>query len=52
VTNPVSSLSTGEIIASFAAFWIVYLGLFTAWVAPDRARGPQGPRRDAQPGRQ
>ncbi len=32
VANSASSLSTGEIIASLAAFWIVYLGLFTAWV--------------------
>ena len=32
VTNSTSSLSTGELIASLAAFWIVYLGLFAAWV--------------------
>jgi cytochrome d ubiquinol oxidase subunit I len=32
VTNSVSSLSTGELIASLAAFWIVYLGLITVWV--------------------
>ncbi len=32
VTNSTSSLSTGELVASLAAVWIVYLGLFTAWV--------------------
>jgi cytochrome d ubiquinol oxidase subunit I len=32
VTNSVSSLSTGELIASLAAFWIIYLALFSAWV--------------------
>jgi cytochrome d ubiquinol oxidase subunit I len=32
VNNSVSSLSTGELIASLAAFWIIYLALFSAWV--------------------
>jgi cytochrome d ubiquinol oxidase subunit I len=32
VTNSVSSLSTGELVASLAAFWIIYLALFSAWV--------------------
>ena len=32
VTNSVSSLSTGELIASLAAFWIIYLALFSTWV--------------------
>ena len=32
VTNSVSSLSSGELIASLAAFWIIYLALFSAWV--------------------
>jgi cytochrome d ubiquinol oxidase subunit I len=32
VSNSSSSLTTGEVIASLAAFWIVYLGLFGAWV--------------------
>jgi cytochrome d ubiquinol oxidase subunit I len=51
VTNSTSSLSTGEVIASLAAFWIVYLGLFAAWVrqivrevrkGPDELPGYQG----------
>ena len=32
VNNSASSLSTGELIASLAASWIVYLGLITVWV--------------------
>jgi cytochrome d ubiquinol oxidase subunit I len=32
VTKSTSSLSTGELIASLAAFWLVYLSLFTAWI--------------------
>jgi cytochrome bd ubiquinol oxidase subunit I len=32
VTNSPSALSTGAVIASLAAFWVVYLGLFAAWV--------------------
>ena len=38
-----SSLSTGELIASLAAFWIVYLILITAWirqVVREVRRGP------------
>jgi cytochrome d ubiquinol oxidase subunit I len=51
VTNSTSSLSTGELIASLAAFWVVYLTLFTAWVrqvvhevrgGPDELPGEQG----------
>jgi cytochrome d ubiquinol oxidase subunit I len=51
VTNSTSSLSTGELIASLAAFWLVYLGLFTAWIrqlvrevrrGPDELPGLQG----------
>jgi len=44
VANSASSLSTGEIIASLAAFWIVYLGLVTAWVrhiVREVRRGPE-----------
>jgi cytochrome bd ubiquinol oxidase subunit I len=43
VTNSASSLSTGELIASLAAFWVVYLGLVTAWirqVVHEVRRGP------------
>jgi cytochrome d ubiquinol oxidase subunit I len=43
VTNSTSSLSTGEIIASLAAFWIVYLGLFTAWVRYTAGQIRNGP---------
>jgi cytochrome d ubiquinol oxidase subunit I len=32
VTDSPSSLSTGELIATLAAFWVVYLVLFGAWV--------------------
>ncbi|MGX7678591.1 cytochrome ubiquinol oxidase subunit I [Jatrophihabitans sp. DSM 45814] len=32
VSNSASSLSTGEVIATLVAFWLIYLGLFTAWV--------------------
>ena len=32
VNQSASSLSTGELIASLAAFWIIYLALFSAWV--------------------
>jgi cytochrome d ubiquinol oxidase subunit I len=38
-----SSLSTGELIATLAAFWVVYLGLFGAWVrhvAHEVRKGP------------
>jgi cytochrome d ubiquinol oxidase subunit I len=45
VTNSVSSLSTGELIASLAAFWIVYLGLFTAWVRQIVREVRRGPMR-------
>jgi cytochrome d ubiquinol oxidase subunit I len=49
--NSVSSLSTGEVIATLAAFWVVYLGLFAAWVrqivrevrkGPDELPGQRG----------
>ncbi|MCW2523148.1 MAG: cytochrome bd ubiquinol oxidase subunit [Frankiales bacterium] len=42
--NSVSSLSTGEVIASLAAFWVIYIGLFTAWVRQvirEVRRGPE-----------
>ena len=50
VNNSVSSLSTGEVIASLAAFWIVYLGLFTAWVRQIVREVRRGP--DALPGQE
>ena len=43
VNQAASSLSTGELIASLAAFWIVYLILVTAWirqVVREVRRGP------------
>jgi cytochrome d ubiquinol oxidase subunit I len=43
VNQAASSLSTGELIASLAAFWIVYLVLVTAWirqVVREVRRGP------------
>lgn len=43
VNQAASSLSTGELIASLAAFWIVYLVLVTAWirqVVREIRRGP------------
>ena len=43
VNNSASSLSTGELIASLAAFWVVYLTLITVWirqVAREVRRGP------------
>ena len=48
VTNSASSLSTGELIASLAAVWIVYLALFTAWVRQIVREVRKGP--DALPG--
>jgi cytochrome bd-type quinol oxidase subunit 1 len=48
VNNSASSLSTGELIASLAAFWIVYLGLITAWVHQIVREVRRGP--DALPG--
>jgi cytochrome d ubiquinol oxidase subunit I len=50
VTNSVSSLSTGELIASLAAFWIVYLGLITVWVRQIVREVRRGP--DALPGQE
>jgi cytochrome d ubiquinol oxidase subunit I len=44
VANSPSSLSTGELIASLAGFWIVYLVLFGAWirqVAHEVGKGPE-----------
>src|ERR1700756_4476046 len=32
VTDSVSSLSTGEMIATLAGFWILYLAMITAWI--------------------
>jgi cytochrome d ubiquinol oxidase subunit I len=43
VNSSASSLSTGELIASLAAFWVVYLVLIIAWirqVAREVRRGP------------
>jgi cytochrome d ubiquinol oxidase subunit I len=43
VNQSASSLSTGELIASLAAFWVVYLTLITVWirqVAREVRRGP------------
>jgi cytochrome d ubiquinol oxidase subunit I len=51
VADSASSLSTGAVIASLATFWVVYLGLFTAWVrqivrevrrGPDELSGADG----------
>jgi cytochrome d ubiquinol oxidase subunit I len=50
VNNSASSLSTGEIIASLAAFWIVYLGLITAWIRQILREVRRGP--DALPGQE
>jgi cytochrome bd ubiquinol oxidase subunit I len=50
VNSSASSLSTGELIASLAAFWVVYLTLITVWirqVAREVRRGP-----DALPGQE
>ena len=44
VTNSPSSLSTGELIASLAGFWVIYLVLFGAWVrhvAREVRKGPE-----------
>ena len=52
VNSSASSLSTGELIASLAAFWVVYLTLITVWirqVAREVRRGP-GPLPDPRPG--
>jgi cytochrome bd ubiquinol oxidase subunit I len=46
VSQSASSLSTGEIIATLAGFWLVYLGMFTAWVrytVREVRRGPEAP---------
>jgi len=43
VNQSASSLSIGELIASLAAFWVVYLVLITAWirqVVREVRRGP------------
>jgi cytochrome bd ubiquinol oxidase subunit I len=50
VNNSASSLSTGEVIASLAAFWIVYLGLITAWIRQVVREVRRGP--DALPGQE
>jgi cytochrome d ubiquinol oxidase subunit I len=50
VNNSASSLSTGEIIASLAAFWIVYLGLITAWIRQIVREVRRGP--DPLPGQE
>jgi cytochrome d ubiquinol oxidase subunit I len=43
VTNSPSSLSTGELIATLAGFWVVYLVLFGAWVRHVAREVRQGP---------
>jgi cytochrome d ubiquinol oxidase subunit I len=50
VNNSASSLSIGEIIASLAAFWIVYLGLITAWIRQIVREVRRGP--DPLPGQE
>jgi cytochrome d ubiquinol oxidase subunit I len=43
VTNSPSSLSTGELIATLVGFWVIYLGMITAWirqVVRDVRKGP------------
>jgi cytochrome d ubiquinol oxidase subunit I len=50
VNNSASSLSTGELIASLAAFWVIYLGLITAWVRQVVREVRRGP--DALPGQE
>lgn len=50
VNNSASSLSTGELIASLAAFWVVYLGLLTAWIRQVVREVRRGP--DALPGQE
>jgi cytochrome d ubiquinol oxidase subunit I len=48
--NSASSLSTGELIASLAAFWIIYLGLVTAWIRQIVREVRRGP--DPLPGQE
>jgi cytochrome d ubiquinol oxidase subunit I len=50
VNNSASALSTGEVIASLAAFWIVYLGLITVWIRQIVREVRRGP--DALPGQE
>jgi cytochrome bd ubiquinol oxidase subunit I len=50
VNNSASSLSTGELITSLAAFWIVYLGLITVWIRQVVREVRRGP--DALPGQE
>jgi cytochrome d ubiquinol oxidase subunit I len=50
VNNSASSLSTGELIASLAAFWVVYLTLVTAWIRQILREVRRGP--DPLPGRE
>jgi cytochrome bd ubiquinol oxidase subunit I len=50
VNKSASSLSTGELIASLAAFWIVYLVLITAWIRQVVREVRRGP--DALPGQE
>ncbi len=50
VNKSASSLSTGELIASLAAFWIVYLGLLTVWIRQVVREVRRGP--DALPGQE
>jgi cytochrome d ubiquinol oxidase subunit I len=50
VNSSASSLSTGELIASLAAFWIVYLALITAWIRQVTREVRRGP--DPLPGQE
>jgi cytochrome d ubiquinol oxidase subunit I len=43
VNNSASSLSTGELIASLAAFWIVYVIMVTVWIRQIVREVRQGP---------
>jgi cytochrome bd ubiquinol oxidase subunit I len=53
VTNSASSLSTGELIATLVGFWVIYLGMITAWirqVVRDVRRGPEPLPGEQDPG--
>jgi cytochrome bd ubiquinol oxidase subunit I len=50
VNNSASSLSLGELIASLAAFWIVYLIMVTAWIRQVVREIREGP--EALPGQE
>ena len=50
VSSSASSLSTGELIASLAAFWIIYLIMVTAWIRQVVREVREGP--EALPGQE